>query len=162
MCCGPAPNRWYGIFTRQLLVFSRKQVLRPEVLNLNDSILNLKNLLRPIIGEDIDLLTVLDPALGRIEADAGQMEQIIMNLAVNARDAMLQGGGLTIKTENVTLAGDAVGAGSNVPPGDYVLLTVSDTGHGMDAQTKSQIFDPFFTTKREGKGTGLGLSTVYG
>jgi PAS domain S-box-containing protein len=148
--------------TRQLLAFSRQQVLEPKVLNLNSVVDDLKKMLRRLINEDIELITALDPELGQVKADQGQIEQVIVNLAVNARDAMPRGGKLTIETTNVKV--DEVLARQHPPisPGSFALLTVTDTGVGMDAETQSRIFEPFFTTKDRGKGTGLGLATVYG
>ena len=148
--------------TGQLLAFSRKQVLKPIVHNVNSVISNIEKMLRRIIRESIELITVLDPELGNIKADPGQVEQVIMNLAVNARDAMQDGGTLTIETQNVFLDDDFVRHHIAVSTGSYVRITVSDTGEGMDEQTQSRIFEPFFTTKEVGKGTGLGLSTVHG
>jgi two-component system, cell cycle sensor histidine kinase and response regulator CckA len=147
---------------RHLLAFSRKQVLSPKVLNLNTTVSEMKKMMPPLIGEDIELVIELSPELGQVKADSGQIEQIIANLVVNARDAMPLGGELAITTSNVDL-GDEIGHRyESVQPGRYVLVTVSDTGHGMPPETMRHIFEPFFTTKEVGKGTGLGLSTVYG
>jgi signal transduction histidine kinase/ActR/RegA family two-component response regulator len=148
--------------TRQLLAFSRKQVLQPKLLKLNAIVSDVDKMLRRLIGEDIDLLTVLEPALGQINADPGQIEQVILNLAVNARDAMPLGGKLTIETSNVSVDNEHAGNHTAIRPGNYVMLALSDTGTGMDADTQRRMFEPFFTTKVQGKGTGLGLSTVYG
>jgi PAS domain S-box-containing protein len=144
--------------TGQLLAFSRKQVIQPKVIDLNAVIADVQNLLGRLIGEDIDLIAQADGELGRIKADPGQIEQVVINLAINARDAMPGGGTLSIETRNFSLTKD----GADLPAGDYCMLAVSDTGCGMDRQTLSHIFEPFFTTKEQGKGTGLGLSTVYG
>lgn len=148
--------------TRQLLAFSRKQMLQPKVLELNQVITAIGKMLPRVIGEHIDLRYRLDRSLGQIKADPGQVEQVIMNLAVNARDSMPHGGSVMIKTENVHLTRRLSRGELIVEPGHYVMMSVSDTGSGMDADTQAHIFEPFFTTKDVGKGTGLGLSTVYG
>lgn len=146
----------------QLLAFSRQQVLNPRVISLNQVITNLEGMLSRLIGGDVEIELRLDQELGAVKADPGQMDQILMNLAANARDAMPAGGKLTLRTSNANLRESLPESSFTIAAGDYVLLTVSDTGEGMDAQTQARIFEPFFTTKPPGKGTGLGLSTVYG
>ena len=148
--------------TRQLLTFSRRQVVAPSVLNLNQTVTEMTKMLKRIIGEDIELVTRLDPDLDNIKADSGQIEQVLMNLVVNARDAMPKGGTLTIETSNMLLDESDALRQPEAPAGRHVVLTVTDTGTGMTAETKAHLFEPFFTTKEQGKGTGLGLSTVYG
>jgi len=148
--------------TSQLLAFSRRQLLQPKVVDLNEVVTDIDRILRRLIGEDITLVTVKDPCLGRIKADPGQLEQVIVNLSVNARDAMPDGGTLTIRTANVVLDQGSINEDGPMRPGRYVSLTVCDNGCGMDSETVSRIFEPFYTTKSTGKGTGLGLATVYG
>jgi two-component system cell cycle sensor histidine kinase/response regulator CckA len=148
--------------TRQLLAFSRRQVMQPRVINLNNLVDDLEKMLKRLIGEDITLSTRKESELGFVKADPTQMEQVLMNLAVNSRDAMPEGGQMIIETRNVTFSEDQVHERVTMSAGEYVLLAVSDTGVGMDSDTQAQIFEPFFTTKEKGKGTGLGLSTVYG
>lgn len=148
--------------TQQLLAFTRRQVIRPRVINLNEAILQLNSLLRQLVTEAVELIILPSPNLGQVKIDPNQFEQILINLVVNGRDAMLDGGKLTIETANVTLGEVYVESHLEVTPGDYVLLAVSDTGTGMSEEVKRRIFEPFFTTKEVGQGTGLGLSTCFG
>jgi two-component system, cell cycle sensor histidine kinase and response regulator CckA len=148
--------------TSQLLAFGRKQILQPEILDLNTVITQMSSMLRRLIGEDIELNSVLQPDLGLINADPGKIEQIVMNLVINARDAMPQGGKLTLETANVNFEDEYVSEHPVAKKGFYVMMAISDSGMGMDAATQTHLFEPFFTTKEKGKGTGLGLSTVYG
>jgi PAS domain S-box-containing protein len=148
--------------TQQLLAFSRRQIIQPTVVDMNAVVANLQKMLNRLIGEDIDLVTVLEPRLKPSRADVGQMEQVLLNLTVNSRDAMPEGGKLIIETSNAELTPDYAAGHDGVAPGRYVLLTVTDTGCGMDENTVNHLFEPFYTTKEQGRGTGLGLSTVYG
>jgi PAS domain S-box-containing protein len=148
--------------TRQLLIFSRRQVIEPKDIVLNDLVRDFEKMLRRLIGEDINLVLALDAGAGTIRADAGQIEQVILNLAVNARDAMPTGGTLSIETTSLLADAEFAQKHLSVQPGLYVVLAVSDTGVGMSPEVKSHLFEPFFTTKESGKGTGLGLTTVYG
>jgi two-component system, cell cycle sensor histidine kinase and response regulator CckA len=148
--------------TRQLLAFSRKQILQPTIVDLNQQLLHSEPMLRPLIGESIELSMLLSPGLGRVKVDLGQLDLVVVNLAVNARDAMPEGGTLTFETSEIELDSTYTLSQPGLQPGSYVLLTVSDTGTGMTPETLSRIFEPFFTTKPSGQGTGLGLATVYG
>jgi signal transduction histidine kinase len=148
--------------TRQLLAFARRQVIEPQILNLSTMIVDMSKLLRRLLGEDIDLTTLPDPQLWSVKADPGQIEQVVINLAVNARDAMPRGGKLLIETQNTRLDDLYTSRHIDVAPGEYVQLAVTDTGQGIPPDVQSRIFEPFFTTKEAGKGTGLGLATCYG
>jgi len=148
--------------TRQLLAFSRKQVLQPRVLDLNEVILGMEKMLRRLIGEHVELHAIFEPALGRVKADPGQVEQVILNMTINARDAMPGGGIVTIRTANVSIDQKTSFRNRDLDIGEYVMLSINDTGIGMNEEVKSHLFEPFFTTKGIGKGTGLGLATCYG
>lgn len=148
--------------TNQLLSFSRRQIMRPRILNVKDVVEHAEKMLRRLIGEDVDLVLDLSPDTGNILADPGQIEQLVVNLVVNSRDAMPTGGRVTIETQNTFLDESYARIRLGVKPGEFVMIAVTDNGHGMDAETKRRIFEPFFTTKPDGKGTGLGLATVYG
>jgi len=148
--------------TSRLLAFARKQITEPKVIDLNALVLGIDELLRRLIGEHITLKTVCQPGLGAVRVDPTQIEQVVVNLAVNARDAMEAGGTLTIETQNVELGADYAAMHPEVKPGEYVMIGVSDTGAGMDQTTLARVFEPFFTTKAHGKGSGLGLATSYG
>ena len=156
-----AAGRAAGL-TRQLLTFSRQQVVQSKLVHLNDVILGMDKLLRRLIREDIEFTSSLDPALGFVKADPGQIEQVVLNLCVNARDAIAGGGRLTIETANIDFDGSMAREYGLTTPGPYVMIAVSDTGAGMDSETRARIFEPFFTTKSPDQGTGLGLATVYG
>ncbi len=151
-----------AILTRQLLAFSRKQVMQTQVLDLNEAVKSIAFLLKRTLGDDVQFVTKLAPSLGLVIADPGQMEQVIMNLAVNARDAMPAGGTLTVETHDVHLDAEAAARHVGAAPGNYICIAVTDTGVGMDANARAHLFEPFYTTKDRGKGTGLGLPTVYG
>jgi CheY-like chemotaxis protein len=148
--------------TKQLLAFSRKQILTPQVVDLNDVVAKIEKLLKRLIGADVELACFLDPTLGRTKVDPNQIEQVLLNLVVNSRDAMPAGGKLTIETYNEELDEEYASVHHDVVPGRYVAIAVSDTGVGMDAATQARIFEPFFTTKEPGRGTGLGLATSFG
>jgi CheY-like chemotaxis protein len=148
--------------TRQLLAFSRRQVMQPCVMNINTAVVHTEKMLRRLIGEDVELVLSLREDAGNIKADPNHIEQAIVNLALNARDAMPEGGRITVETANAHLDETYARTHLGVKPGEFVMVAVSDTGHGMDAETRRRLFEPFFTTKEKGKGTGLGLATVYG
>ncbi len=148
--------------TAQLLAFSRRQVVRPVVVDLRDAVTTVEPMLRRVIGEQVRLVLALDPATGQVRVDPGQLDQVLLNLAVNARDAMPRGGTITIETANVLFDEPYAVEHFEVEPGSYVMLAMSDTGHGMDVETRRHVFEPLFTTKEPGKGTGLGLATIYG
>src|SRR5260370_5098985 len=148
--------------TNQLLAYSRNQLLEPTVLKINPVLEDMDDILRRVLGEDVALDLLLDPNLGWVKVDRGQLHQIILNLAGNARDAMPQGGRLGIETRNVSVTRGAAKPQAYIAPGEYVTVIARDSGHGMDEETRARIFEPFFTTKEKGKGTGLGLATVYG
>ena len=156
-----ASNRAAAL-TSQLLTFSRRQIVEPKVFQINEMLVNTEKMMRRLIGEDIILSLHLAPNAGSIKADPGRLEQVIFNLATNARDAMPRGGRLTIETALCTLDEEYASLHPGVKPGEFVMIAITDSGQGMDAETRSRIFEPFFTTKEQGKGTGLGLSTVYG
>jgi PAS domain S-box-containing protein len=156
-----AANRAAAL-TRQLLAFSRKQVMQPRRLSLNETIDSIRKLLAKLVGDDIVLEVEKDPQLGYVLADPGQLEQVLMNLAANARDAMPEGGRLTMRTANIELRPEDIIGLPGMRPGSFVQLVVSDTGHGVPDEARPHVFEPFFTTKAEGEGTGLGLATVYG
>jgi two-component system cell cycle sensor histidine kinase/response regulator CckA len=156
-----AAHRAAGL-THQLLAFSRKQVMQPRRLNLNEVVLDIQKLLAKLLGDDLELRIERDPAIGHVKADPGQIEQVLMNLVANARDAMPEGGRVTIVTANRDVGTDQVRTLVGLVPGPFVTLTVSDTGPGIPEHVRSHIFEPFFTTKAQGRGTGLGLATVYG
>jgi two-component system cell cycle sensor histidine kinase/response regulator CckA len=145
----------------QLLAFSRKQVLNPQPLNLNAAVCAMKPMLEPLLGSNTQFVTFLEPHVGLCEVDANSIQQVIINLVINARDAMPHGGTVTVRTDNLTITGETV-VHDGIPPGDYILLTVTDSGTGMTEETRRHVFEPFFTTKETGKGTGLGLATCYG